>query len=310
VLLSQRLFLGVTFCFAGLQKLLDPAFLDPTALTGIGHQLAAYRQGSPIGPLVALAQHQPELLGVLIAVAEIAVGLATLVGLWTRAAAVVGALLALSFLLTVSWRTRPYYYGADIVFLVAWLPIAVVGAGGVLSLDARRLRRKQRAEPSGRRREFLAGASAATLLVTATGLLSVGAGVIGRNRRHARQSKPSSGPQLIVARASVPEDGALQISDPGNRLPAYVVQPSPGRYAAFSSVCSHAGCTVDFGGDGTFRCPCHGGVFDAATGAVLSGPPPAPLGPLPVTVVGDQLHIGAGPPPPTPAPDVGTHGDD
>ena len=75
--------------------------------------------------------------GLLIAFAEIAVGLGTLLGLWSRAAAICGLLLSVGFLLTVSWHSRPYYYGADIVFVFAWTPLI---AGGVrrlsLSLDA------------------------------------------------------------------------------------------------------------------------------------------------------------------------------
>jgi hypothetical protein len=43
---------------------------------------------------------------------------------------------------------------------------------------------------------------------------------------------------------------------------------------------------------------------------VVSGPPPAPLGVLPVAVRGGQLHVGVGPAAPSPAADVGTHGDD
>jgi len=41
-----------------------------------------------------------------------------------------GAVLALTFFLTVSWNTTPYYYGADIVFLFAWTPFITMGAGG------------------------------------------------------------------------------------------------------------------------------------------------------------------------------------
>src|SRR5205807_1605957 len=63
-----------------------------------------------------------------------------------------GALLSLLFLLTVSWHSRPYYYGADVVFLAAWLPLLFAGDGDVLSLDARlrrRTERQLRIAPSG-----------------------------------------------------------------------------------------------------------------------------------------------------------------
>jgi Rieske Fe-S protein len=46
---------------------------------------------------------------------------------------------------------------------------------------------------------------------------------------------------------------------------------------AFSATCTHLGCQVIWdGGAKRFRCPCHGGAYDAK-GAVLEGPPPRPL---------------------------------
>jgi Rieske Fe-S protein len=46
---------------------------------------------------------------------------------------------------------------------------------------------------------------------------------------------------------------------------------------AVSATCSHLGCQVHWDGKGRrFRCPCHGGVYDA-TGKVLEGPPPRAL---------------------------------
>lgn len=46
---------------------------------------------------------------------------------------------------------------------------------------------------------------------------------------------------------------------------------------ALSATCTHLGCRVRWDAESTtFRCPCHGGVFDAE-GRVLEGPPPAPL---------------------------------
>jgi len=46
---------------------------------------------------------------------------------------------------------------------------------------------------------------------------------------------------------------------------------------ALSATCTHLGCQVRWEADATcFRCPCHGGVFDA-NGQVVEGPPPRPL---------------------------------
>ena len=57
---------------------------------------------------------------------------------------------------------------------------------------------------------------------------------------------------------------------------------------AFSSVCTHTGCTVDWDPDSKLlACPCHGSRFDPAADAkVVAGPAPSP--PSPVEVVVDQ----------------------
>jgi thiosulfate dehydrogenase [quinone] large subunit len=135
LLLPLRAFLGLTFCYAGLQKLANPAYLDRNSPTSVYSQMHALRSQSPIGPLVSLTLHAPTLVGLLIAFGELAVGVGTLLGLLTRVAAAGGAALALSFFLTVSWNTTPYYYGSDIVFVFAWTVLIAFGSGGVLSLD-------------------------------------------------------------------------------------------------------------------------------------------------------------------------------
>src|ERR1700693_5355959 len=46
---------------------------------------------------------------------------------------------------------------------------------------------------------------------------------------------------------------------------------------AYSDVCTHLSCAVLYQGNGKLHCPCHEGLFDAATGNVLAGPPIRPL---------------------------------
>jgi nitrite reductase/ring-hydroxylating ferredoxin subunit len=48
---------------------------------------------------------------------------------------------------------------------------------------------------------------------------------------------------------------------------------------ALDDRCTHAGCSLSEGlvGAGTLLCPCHGGLFDVRTGAVVDGPPLAPV---------------------------------
>src|SRR3954452_550754 len=149
--LPLRLFLGVTFCFAGLQKLANPSYFDAHAPNGVQAQMAGAARTSPIGGLVGSASHHALVFGLLIALGELAVGVGTLLGVWARAAATGGIALSLSFLLTVSWHSNPYYLGPDIVFLMAFTPLAIGGAG-YWSLDrviAERVRGPVRAADVG-----------------------------------------------------------------------------------------------------------------------------------------------------------------
>lgn len=151
-MLPLRAFLGVTFTFAGLQKLADHNYFDSSSPSSVEAQMRAYARTSPIHGVVTFASHHALVFGLLIALGEVAVGVGTLLGLWTRVAAVGGMLLSLSFLLTASWHSHPYYLGPDIVFFFAWTPLAVAGAGDVLSLDAllaKRARREMRLPAAG-----------------------------------------------------------------------------------------------------------------------------------------------------------------
>ncbi|CAG0978813.1 menaquinol-cytochrome c reductase iron-sulfur subunit [Planctomycetaceae bacterium] len=53
-------------------------------------------------------------------------------------------------------------------------------------------------------------------------------------------------------------------------------------FLAFSPVCPHAGCTVEYK-DNAFGCPCHNASFDAK-GARVKGPSPRDLDPLELSV--------------------------
>lgn len=312
VLLPARLFLGATFCFAGLQKLADPHFFAANRSTSIQGQLAIFRQSSPIGALLGPISSHAVAFGVLTALAEIAVGLGTLLGLWARIAAVGGFLLSTSFFLTVSFHTKPYYYGSDIFVMVMWLPFIAVGSAGVLSLDGwlARARGRPPAEraaaggsgiPQLDRRAMVATAGVAA----AAGVLAGADAALGR--RFARSGRPptatrptpptgasggSSTGTAVASAADVPVGSAAAFTDPGSGQPALVVQPSAGDFKAFNAICSHAGCTVDYNkSQQRFVCPCHGSEFDGKTGSVLSGPAPRGLTALPVDVVGGRIEV-------------------
>jgi thiosulfate dehydrogenase [quinone] large subunit len=135
-LFPLRLFLGVTFIYAGIQKLSDPGFLHAGAPTYIGTQLHGFAVGTPGGfVLRTFALPHPELAGVGVAVAEILIGLLATAGLFTRIAAAGGLGLNLLLFLTASWHTTPYFLGPDLVFSFAWLPFVLAGAEGQPALD-------------------------------------------------------------------------------------------------------------------------------------------------------------------------------
>ena len=84
-MLLLRAFLGVTFVFAGSQKLANPNFFSATAPGSFQEQLRGSMITSPLHHFLAFALHAPVLIAVLIAFGEIAVGLGTLLGLFGTA---------------------------------------------------------------------------------------------------------------------------------------------------------------------------------------------------------------------------------
>ncbi len=143
-LLPLRLFLGVTFLYAGIQKFSNPHFFDAKDPSSIQAQFQGSVRVSPIGSLLAHFSGAALTIGIIIAVAEIAIGLGTLVGLLSRVAAIGGAILSFTLFLTVSFHSTPYFTGADIVFFFAWMPMIVAAPSMRLSLDGYIKRRATR----------------------------------------------------------------------------------------------------------------------------------------------------------------------
>jgi cytochrome b6-f complex iron-sulfur subunit len=72
----------------------------------------------------------------------------------------------------------------------------------------------------------------------------------------------------------------------GNR-PALVVRTPEGELRAFSAVCTHLDCTVQYKAETSqIWCACHNGFYDLA-GNNVSGPPPRPLESFAVNVRGE-----------------------
>ncbi|MER6571873.1 DoxX family membrane protein [Streptomyces sp. NPDC001093] len=143
-LLPLRVFLGVTFIYASLDKLTSSSFLKSGGAGSIGDTMRSARDSAAIPALVDLALKAPVGFGYAIALGELAVGIGTLLGLLARLAALGGAMISFSLWMTVSWSTTPYYYGNDLAYFMAWIPLILAGAP-YLSVDAAwRARRRQR----------------------------------------------------------------------------------------------------------------------------------------------------------------------
>jgi thiosulfate dehydrogenase [quinone] large subunit len=328
-LFPLRLFLGITFVYAGVQKLSDPGFLHPGAPTYIGTQLHGFAHGTPGGFILrAFALPAPKVAGVGVALTEILVGLLVTAGLLTRVAAAVGLGLNLILFLTNSWNAYPYFLGSDIVFVFAWLPFVLTGSTDQPALDTA-VARLSSGRPGGRlsrggmqpalsRRDMVArmlGVAGLTTLGIA-GLASITKGSYRGNRtlglaskkaagashsaptahrhhhtQHHTQSAASlpNGAKRLGSASQLPRGQAATYSDPSDGRPDIVIRDSSGKLTAFSAVCTHAGCTVGYS-NGQIACPCHGGTYDPKTGAVTGGPPPSPLARKKVIESGGDIY--------------------
>lgn len=296
-----RLFLGLTFVYAGLQKVADPGFLQPGSTTYIGTQLQSFAAHSPIGFVLDwLALPVPQLAGIGVIVTELVIGALVLLGLATRWAAAAGALLSFVLFLTASWTVQPYFLGSDSIYTVAWITLALIGDQGVLT--ARPLFftdppaggvKAPTAADLGRRRLLIQLGGASVALVWVLALLPRTRGSIAA----ISSASPSAAPTPVASPtgtkigtlADLQSQGSLTFSDPTSGDPSVAVSLPGGNVVAFDAVCTHAGCQVNYdSGQRLLVCPCHGAEFDPAHGAaVVAGPAPTPLPSIKVQVGSD-----------------------
>ena len=95
----------------------------------------------------------------------------------------------------------------------------------------------------------------------------------------------SGGGKKLTTVAAIPDGGGVIVDN-------VVVTRSGSDVHAFSAICTHQGCKVDKVSGGKIKCPCHGSVFDASTGAVVAGPAPSPLPAVAVTVSNGEVLRG------------------
>ncbi len=120
------------------------------------------------------------------------------------------------------------------------------------------------------RREFT------RFLALASGAVLIGNGYFVLRRK--QQSEQAAEPVEIAGAASLQPGRALLFYYPTPSDPALLIRLQSGQYVAYRQRCTHLSCPVLYSEErNRLECPCHNGMFDAATGQVLAGPPPRPL---------------------------------
>jgi Rieske Fe-S protein len=138
------------------------------------------------------------------------------------------------------------------------------------------------------RRGFLKWALGFSVVATIAGAI---VSIIGYLIPPARRTAAGGGRALVGALKDLPVGQAKVI--PVSDKPVIVVNIARGGVKAFSAICTHLGCVVEWQqGKQYIWCPCHDGRFNPVTGAVISGPPPAPLPPVRVAIENDQIYVG------------------
>jgi cytochrome b6-f complex iron-sulfur subunit len=108
-----------------------------------------------------------------------------------------------------------------------------------------------------------------------------------------KQSAGAGGARVAVASTADLPPGKGNVYSVNNK-PVIVIHTADGDYVALSATCTHLGCIVFWNEQRqVIACPCHEAYFNT-NGAVISGPPPAPLAEYRVQVDGDQIYVEGG----------------
>ena len=95
---------------------------------------------------------------------------------------------------------------------------------------------------------------------------------------------------VIAATAKELQPNSGKIFKFGSR-PGILVRTASGEFRAFSAICTHLNCTVQYRDDlQHIWCACHGGHFDL-NGINVAGPPPRPLEQYSVNLSGDDVVV-------------------
>src|SRR5262245_11005526 len=95
---------------------------------------------------------------------------------------------------------------------------------------------------------------------------------------------------VIAATVKELQPNSAKIFKFGSR-PGILVRTADGEFRAFTAICTHLNCTVQYRDDlQHIWCACHGGQFDL-NGINVAGPPPRPLEQFNVNLSGDDIVV-------------------
>jgi len=262
----MRIWLGVTWMYAGFDKASDPGFLKAGSSTFIGTQLSAFSVNSPIGFIFNKLIENATQVGIFIMLAEFAIGAATLLWIAPTWAAFGGFAMSLTLWLASTWNVKPYFLASNSAYTILWLSYFLFLYGS-----------RRRSKVSLDRRGFIRGSTVAAIAIAGAGLGRIFPKSV---------SRASSGPKNIIKGASFKVGQTHNfVSKAGT--PAVLFRTKNGIFA-YSAVCTHQGCTVQFNSASSkLQCGCHGAVFDPFNEAnVVAGPTNTPLAKIEVATEG------------------------
>jgi cytochrome b6-f complex iron-sulfur subunit len=140
--------------------------------------------------------------------------------------------------------------------------------------------------PESTRRRFLRWLGGLTIISTGAMILTPIIGFLVPTSSAAG----GNGGKVLVGTTDDIAPGGGKVVAMGSK-PAVVVNTDSG-VKAYSAICTHLGCVVAWNDlSAQIVCPCHGGTFNPANGAVTGGPPPTGLPTLTVSVEGNQIFL-------------------
>jgi Rieske Fe-S protein len=196
-------------------------------------------------------------VGIFIMLAEFAIGAATLLWIAPTWAAFGGFAMSLTLWLASTWNVKPYFLASNSAYTILWLSYFLFLYGS-----------RRRSKVSLDRRGFIRVSTVAAIAIAGAGL--------GRIFPKAGAGAPS-GPKNIIKGAAFKVGQTHDfVSKAGT--PAVLFRTKNGIFA-YSAVCTHQGCTVQFNSASSkLQCGCHGAVFDPFNEAkVVAGPTNTPL---------------------------------